>query len=163
MNRMKGVFLLLGTNLGDKRQNLEKALVKINKEAGIIINKSSIYETEAWGFKNQPSFLNMVAEIDTNLRPEQLLIKINAIEKELGRIRFERWKERSIDIDILYYNDEVLETPVLQIPHPGIPNRKFTLVPLCELIPGYLHPSLNQTQQKLLEICNDELVVKKVS
>lgn len=162
MNRIKGVYLLLGTNLGNKKENLEKALQLIDSRAGTVVSRSSFYETAAWGYKDQPSFFNMVAEISTHLSPQLLLTEINAIEKEMGRIRYEKWKERTIDIDILYYNGIILDMPELIIPHPGIPLRRFTLVPLVETAPDFIHPSLHMTQKELLEVCPDQLEVKKI-
>jgi len=157
-----GIYLLLGTNLGDKKYNLSQAKALINKQVGVIINQSNTYETAAWGITEQPSFLNAVIEIKSELTPEQMLLKINEIEAEMGRVRKEKWGERLIDIDILYYQHQIHTSDELQIPHPGIPYRRFTLIPLVELNAEFIHPVLNKTNQQLLEQCEDSLEVKKV-
>ena len=159
---MKGKYLILGTNLGDKMQNLKTAIILIEKEIGDINAISSIYETEAWGYKEQPTFLNQVIRLDSDLNPFQLLNKILRIEKEMGRKRFQKWHERLIDIDILFYDDLVINTENLVVPHPEIPNRLFTLVPLCELSKNEIHPSLNKSMLHLLKETTDPLGVKKV-
>jgi 2-amino-4-hydroxy-6-hydroxymethyldihydropteridine diphosphokinase len=155
-------YLLLGSNLGNKQQNLEQARILISSHAGNIIRQSAVYQTLAWGNTDQPAFLNQVIEIQTDLSPQMLLQKINEIEKELGRERRIRWESRLIDIDILYFNDLVLETELLIIPHPQIAFRRFTLVPLSEIAPEYIHPVLQQTNTELLQNCPDRLDVSRV-
>ncbi len=157
-----GIYLLLGTNLGDKKSNLMKAKVLINKQLGTIVNQSHTYETAAWGITDQASFLNEIIEIKSKLTPKQMLSKINEIEKELGRVRKVKWGERLIDIDILYFQHQVHSSDNLKIPHPGIPDRRFTLIPLVELNADFNHPVLNKTNQQLLDQCRDTLQVKKV-
>lgn len=157
-----GIYLLLGTNLGDKKSNLLKAKALINRQLGTIINQSYTYETAAWGITDQASFLNEVVEIKSILTPKQMLSKINEIEKEMGRVRQVKWGERLIDIDILYFQHQVHSTDNLKIPHPGIPDRRFTLIPLVELNAAFNHPLLNKTNQQLLDQCKDSLQVKKV-
>lgn len=157
-----GKYLLLGTNLGDKKANLSKARGFITILIGYIINASSIYETAAWGKTDQPSFLNQVVQVSSDLSAFQVLEKITEIEIHLGRERIEKWGERIIDIDILYYDDKVISNENLQIPHPGIPNRKFTLIPLVEISANFIHPILKVTNQQLLDRCQDELKVKKL-
>jgi 2-amino-4-hydroxy-6-hydroxymethyldihydropteridine diphosphokinase len=152
-------YLLLGTNLGNKKQNLHEAAVRLSGLAGQILNSSSIYETLPWGVTNQPSYWNQVLLLQSTLLPQELLQVINNIEKELGRERRIRWEARIIDIDILYYNDWKIETDKLSIPHPRIASRKFTLVPLAEIAPQFLHPVLGATNQALLEACTDTLSV----
>ena len=154
-------YLLLGSNLGKREEILENAVNSIKKTIGNVSKNSSIYETLAWGIEDQPAFLNQVIKIETTINPHQLLTAINKIEKELGRIRHEKWGERLIDIDILYYDDSVLDTQPLTIPHPEIANRKFTLVPLAEIAPEFFHPVLAKTQTELLKECKDGLEVKK--
>jgi len=154
-------YLLLGSNLGNRAQVLEKATSSINSKLGSVVKASSIYETSAWGIEDQPPFLNQVIQIETQLTPHQLLTEINLIEKQLGRVRHEKWGERLIDIDILYYNTSIIHTRELKIPHPQIINRRFTLAPLAEVAPNYIHPMLEKTQQQLLAECKDELEVKK--
>jgi 2-amino-4-hydroxy-6-hydroxymethyldihydropteridine diphosphokinase len=159
---MKGKYLLLGTNLGDRKKNLSSACASIEKYLGKIIRKSSIYESDAWGFHDQPYFYNQVVKIKTILSPEELLKRISHIEKNMGRIRQEKWKERLIDIDILYYDNKIINDVQLVIPHPEIQNRKFTLVPLCEISPHELHPVFKKTNLQLLEGLTDPLGVKKI-
>lgn len=162
MKAIEGIYLLLGTNLGKKKENLEKALQHISKHIGPIEKTSSLYASEAWGETEQPSFLNQVVTVDTSLLPEELLHHIQAIEQEMGRVRYRKWGERIIDIDILYYFNEIIQTKQLQVPHPGIPNRRFTLVPLCEMDAEAIHPTLHKTHQELLNECTDPLKVQKL-
>jgi 2-amino-4-hydroxy-6-hydroxymethyldihydropteridine diphosphokinase len=159
---MKGKYLLLGTNLGNRRKNILDAKNAIASRIGRIKKCSSLYRTKAWGFENQPDFLNLVIEVDTDLDPYNLLAEIEQIEKSMGRIRFEKWKERLIDIDILYYDNLVLDKPDLKIPHPQIPNRRFTLVPLCEIAPDSVHPGILKTNYELLKDTPDNLTVEKI-
>ncbi len=155
------VFLLLGSNLGNRFEVLLKAQKEISSSVGTVVNESSIYETLAWGIENQPDFLNQVLLVETHLSPQELLVAINEIEQDLGRVRHQKWGERLIDIDILYYENQIINTNNLIIPHPEIINRKFTLVPLVEIAPDFVHPGLGNTQEELLKVCSDELEVKK--
>lgn len=158
---MTGIFLLLGTNLGDRHRNLLRAK-DLLLEAGIdILASSSVYETQPWGKEDQPWFLNVLLEVRTSFTPEVLLLKCQDVEEELGRTRYEKWGERIIDVDILYYNDQVINTRKLNIPHPEIPNRKFTLLPLVELAAFVNHPVLDTNHMSLLAACEDPLEVKK--
>lgn len=152
---MDQVFLLLGSNLGERLAILQKAKVSIRLHAGEILAASSVYQTAPWGITDQPGFLNQVLEISTELSPEKLLAAISEIEKELGRIRHEKWGPRSIDIDILYYSASIVVTSTLKIPHPGIADRRFTLIPLVEIAPDYIHPVFNISNQELLYRCQD--------
>jgi 2-amino-4-hydroxy-6-hydroxymethyldihydropteridine diphosphokinase len=156
---MKGIFLLLGSNLGDREEVLHKAIETLKSNKIQVIEKSFIYETAAWGIRNQQAFLNQIVEIETSLTPPELLQLILNIELQLGRVRQRKWGERIIDIDILYYHNYVCEEKDLQIPHPGIPDRKFTLIPLVEMCPDQIHPVLKRSQKQLLESCKDELEV----
>lgn len=154
--------LLLGTNLGDRISNLTKAESSINKNCGTIVQSSSIYETAAWGFINQPNFLNKIIEINTTLNATALLSSILDIEEQLGRKRTIKMGPRVIDIDILFMeNFNSTSTPNLTIPHPAIAQRRFVLIPLVELMPNYIHPTIKKTMQQLLQECTDELSVKK--
>src|ERR1044071_8642758 len=148
------MFLLLGSNLGDRLANLDEA----KRQLGNIVATSSVYETAAWGNTNQGSFLNQVVQINAKLYPEDLLKKIQDIEIGMGRRRVEKWGPRIIDIDILFYKDLVINTPDLVIPHPEIQNRRFTLIPLLELT-NMVHPVLKKTISELLDECNDLLPV----
>ncbi len=158
---MKGIFLLLGTNLGDRHRNLQRAKDLLLKAGIDILASSSIYETQPWGKEDQPWFLNVLLEVRTTFTPEVLLLKCQDVEEELGRTRFEKWGERIIDVDILYYDDIVINTRKLAIPHPEIQNRKFTLLPLVELAAFVNHPVLEQNHMALLAACEDPLEVKK--
>lgn len=157
---MKGVYLLLGSNLGDSRAMLTKAAKHIENRIGAIIKTSSLYRTKAWGIENQPDFLNQVLEVDTLLDPELLLQCISDIERLLGRIRYQKWQSRIIDIDILYYGHEIVELPHLTIPHPENQNRNFVLAPMAEIAPDFIHPKLGISQKQLLENSPDILEIE---
>lgn len=146
-------FLLLGSNLGNRLSNINSGIQQVSKYASVV-QTSSIYNTMPWGIRNQPDFLNQVIEIETDLNPETLLLQISEIEKSFQHAKIEKWGARYLDIDILLYNNIILEGK-LTIPHPEIPNRKFTLVPLCEIAPGLVHPIFNKTVAELLKECRD--------
>jgi len=156
---MTGIYLLLGTNLGNRFANLQRAKEILTSHVIIVKRESKIYETAAWGVSEQPSFLNQVIEVDTGKSPERTLKICQMIEDQMGRIRTEKWGARLIDIDILYFNSHEYSTEQLTIPHPEIPNRRFTLIPMAELAPNMIHPSLNKTQEELLVACQDSLEV----
>ncbi|MEQ8473583.1 MAG: 2-amino-4-hydroxy-6-hydroxymethyldihydropteridine diphosphokinase [Marinoscillum sp.] len=158
---MKGIFLLLGTNLGDRLQNLKQAAQILEAHEMFITDYSSIYESAPWGEVNQPWFLNMVLRIDTIHNPQQLLQCCLDTEIQMGRKRHKKWGERIIDIDVLYYDNVMMDDVALTLPHPGIPIRRFTLMPLTEIAPNESHPILNQTNEELLGICPDELECRK--
>ena len=161
-NRMKSImFLLLGSNLGDRKTNLTVARNEIELAVGAIIKTSSLYQTAAWGKTDQPDFLNQAIEVETLLPPEEALHQILKIEIALGRKRKEKWGERIIDIDILLYRDLITTSPQLTIPHPQLPSRRFALVPLTEIAADFVHPGLQKTIRELLEICPDQLEVDK--
>lgn len=159
---MAKVFLGLGSNLGDRKRNITDALNLLAKLSQTeLIRCSSIYETEPWGVREQPSFLNCVCEIETKLKPEELLNFIMDIEKKLGRKRTkERYGPRVIDIDILLYEDIVESRENWEIPHPAMHLRRFVLVPLCEIASNFLHPRIKKTVRQLLDECSDALEVK---
>lgn len=123
---------------------------------------SSLYETAAWGIEEQPSFLNQVIAIKTKFEALELLQLVLHIEKLAGRQRDIKWGQRTLDIDILLFNNEIINTPQLTVPHPFLPERRFTLTPLCEIAPHIIHPVLQKTIQQLLEECPDTLGVKKL-
>jgi len=156
---MEGIFLLLGSNLGNRSEVLEKTIRTLESSGIQVEKKSSVYETAAWGKTDQQAFLNQVLQIETHLEARQLLDLILDIELELGRIRKVKWGERLIDIDILYYHDTICKENDLQIPHPGIPHRRFTLVPLVEISPSFIHPEHEKSQNELLANCEDNLEV----
>ena len=154
---MSDIYLLLGTNLGDREKNLQIAKEQLTAHQLTIKKESSIYETAAWGVENQPSFLNQVVTVDSDKNPERVLIIINIIEGLMGRIRNLKWAQRLIDIDILYYGNSVIDKPKLKVPHAEIQNRRFTLTPLVELAPNFKHPISGKTQLEMLEECQDKL------
>ncbi|NEM98369.1 2-amino-4-hydroxy-6-hydroxymethyldihydropteridine diphosphokinase [Pontibacter burrus] len=160
---MPKLYLLLGGNLGNRTLYLQQARETIATQVGPIVQASGIYETAAWGKTDQPSFLNQVLEVETQLGPEQVLQTINLIEHELGRERLEHWGSRVIDIDILFYDDLVQQTQRLTIPHPQLHLRRFTLQPLQEIAPNLVHPMLQQTISELLIRCPDDLEVNPYS
>ena len=159
---MKIVFLGIGTNMGTRESNLDHALEKIEEYIGPVIKSSSIYETEPWGFRAKGEFLNIVVKVQTELDPHILLEKIFNIEKFLGRVRKKkRYESRLIDIDILLYDDIIIHEPDLKIPHPLMHERKFVLIPMCEIASELIHPVIKKSFSSLLEICEDTGVVNK--
>ena len=161
--RMKhNVYLLLGCNLGDCLHNLLIARQKISRQVGTIITNSAIYRSAAWGKTDQPDFYNQVVKVTTSGTPDDALAKIQKIEAEMGRSRLEKWGSRIIDIDLLFWDDLILNEPQLKIPHPGIQDRRFTLVPLADIEPGLNHPVLGKTMIQLLQECTDPLWVEKL-
>ena len=159
---MNAAYLLIGGNIGKRELNLERARNLIGEECGELKSLSSIYETAAWGKTDQPMFLNQVLEIITALKPMQLLQQILNIENQMGRTRHEKFGPRIIDIDILFYNDERFNYPLLTIPHPALQYRRFVLTPMNEIAPEFVHPVLKKTIAELLEECPDDLPVKKL-
>jgi 2-amino-4-hydroxy-6-hydroxymethyldihydropteridine diphosphokinase len=156
---MNNVYLLIGGNLDDRVKNLSNSIDWIEKEVGPILKKSSIYETAAWGVTEQPSFLNQVLFVSTKLSAEDVLKTILSIEEKMGRKRVEKMGPRTIDIDILFYNDEIISFPNLSVPHPHIANRRFVLEPLAEIAPALVHPVLQKKTIELLKDCPDTLEV----
>jgi 2-amino-4-hydroxy-6-hydroxymethyldihydropteridine diphosphokinase len=160
---MNTAYLLIGGNLGNRKENFSRAISLINEQCGSLTKSSSIYETEAWGRTDQPSFLNQAFEIVTDLNARQLMRKILKIEKIMGRVRKEKLGPRTIDIDILLFENEIHDLRFLKIPHPELQNRRFVLVPLAEINPGLQHPVLKKSIAQLLEECPDNLDVKKIA
>ena len=150
------VYLLLGSNLGDSANHLRGALRCVEEDIGEVVQASRVYKSKAWGKTDQPDFLNQVVMVDTKLSPYDVLARCLKIENDLGRVRFERWGARAIDIDILYFNQDVVHTKLLKIPHPELHNRRFTLVPLNEIAGDFIHPVLNKSQAELLQSCPDD-------
>ncbi len=159
---MNTVYLMTGGNIGDRLQYLNNASVEIERLAGKIVAKSSIYETEAWGYINQQPFLNQVLKIETELQPSKLLQTLLEIELQSGRERKIKMGPRTIDIDILFYNNEIITTPTLTIPHSQIQNRRFVLTPLNEIAANLIHPVLQKNIAELLNECMDKLQVNKI-
>lgn len=160
---MNKAYLILGGNKGNRLQNLEQALQLITEQAGVITEKSDIFATGAWGNTNQPDFLNQALFLQTSLTAVNLLRKLLSIEQLMGRERKDqKWMERTIDIDILFYNDDIINTTDLKIPHPFIQERKFVLVPMAQLAPTLVHPVLKKNIETLLSECPDQLQVTKL-
>ena len=153
------IYILLGSNIGDRAAYLAEARKRI-QEILPTQRVSGIYESAPWGNEQQDSFLNQVLEADPlALSPEELLEACQGIEQAMGRERKTFWGARNIDIDLLYLGQLQYQSPTLQIPHPYIAQRRFTLLPLCELIADFVHPVLQKTQSRLLEECSDALAV----
>ncbi len=159
---MNQTYLITGGNLGDRKKNLEQAANYIEEKVGHIRKSSAIYETAAWGNTDQPSFYNQVHLVETELAPEDLMISILSIEQEMGRIRTEKNAARIIDIDILFFNNEIINTESVVVPHKEIPNRKFVLKPLVELAAGFIHPLSHKTIAQLDAETTDQLEVRLV-
>jgi 2-amino-4-hydroxy-6-hydroxymethyldihydropteridine diphosphokinase len=153
---MNRIFLSLGSNLGDRSQNLKKGIGLLEQMAGKPVAISAIYETEPWGCDSEQNFYNQVIELFTPLSPLPLLYAIHEIEKKCGRDRSgPRFAPRTLDIDILFYGDSVIDIPELVVPHPNLQERQFVLVPLTEIAPHMVHPILNQDMEQLLLACGD--------
>jgi 2-amino-4-hydroxy-6-hydroxymethyldihydropteridine diphosphokinase len=157
---MNNVYLLIGGNMGDRLENLKTCTTHIQQEVGLITKTSSIYETAAWGVTDQPSFLNQVLVVSTHLRAEEVLKTVLAIEENMGRKRLQKMGPRTIDIDILFYNNDIISLPNLIIPHPHIDSRRFVLEPLAEIAASFVHPVLHKSIAELLKACPDTLEVK---
>lgn len=162
---MHKCFLLLGSNLGEKDKILKRAMAAIKGKIGEIVLKSSFYQTEPWGFESSENFINIVNKVNTRKTPEEILMSIHEIEADLGRIRENSsgYQSRTIDIDILFYNDEIIDYKDLTIPHPRLHLRSFTLKPLAEIAPDFIHPLLGKSIRDLLASCDDDSVVKLMS
>jgi 2-amino-4-hydroxy-6-hydroxymethyldihydropteridine diphosphokinase len=152
---MNRAVILLGTNTGHLMENLESARNKINEYCGRILKSSLIYRTEPWGNIDQDYFLNQVIEIETTFSADNLLLRLLSIENRMGRERNLKWEPRVIDLDILYYNTEVFKKEGLKIPHPHLHERRFALVPLAEILPGFIHPVLGKTSIDMLREVSD--------
>jgi 2-amino-4-hydroxy-6-hydroxymethyldihydropteridine diphosphokinase len=158
------LYILLGGNLGDKQLIFSEARAMLSQQVGTITNQSAIYETEPWGFESTDIFWNQAIEMSTDLSPEEVLQQTKQIEQALGRIRkANQYDSRTIDIDILFYGDQIIELKNLIVPHPRIQERKFALAPLSEINPELIHPIFLKNIQQLLEECTDPLKVEKVT
>jgi 2-amino-4-hydroxy-6-hydroxymethyldihydropteridine diphosphokinase len=149
---MPTVYIGIGSNLGSREQNCLKAIALLTENNITVTKQSSMHETEPWGVKDQPGFINMAVEAETDFTPERLLEILKDIEKEIGRKETHRWGPRTIDLDILLYNDLVINTPGLTIPHNLMHEREFVLRPLSEIAPDKVHPVMGKPIKELLLI-----------
>lgn len=162
---METCYILFGSNMGDKNQVFAQACQLINNRCGRIEKVSEAYESEPWGFEADEWFLNRVIVLETELDPECLLTELLEIERELGRVRHsdrQGYASRTADLDILYFGDRIINTDTLTVPHPRLHLRRFALEPLCEVIPDFVHPTLQMTQVELLQRCPDDSVVRVI-
>ena len=152
------VFVLLGSNLGDRELLVNQACKMLEERCGEIVAKSRLYESEPWGFQAEHWFLNQVVEIRTSLSPDVLMQTLLTIEKELGRDRsmpHQGYVSRPMDLDILYYGKDIIDTEMVTAPHPRLHQRRFTLLPLCDIAPDFVHPRLKKSNLQLLDECQD--------
>lgn len=159
---LQQAYISLGGNLGNTVEIFEQALQEIERLAGILQKKSSLYQTAAWGNTQQPDFLNQVILIQTTLSPNKLLDTLLTIELKFGRERKEHWGPRTLDLDLLFLDDRILNKEHLTLPHPRIAERKFILIPLEEIAADWLHPVEQKTIQQLVIECKDDSEVKKL-
>ncbi|MEQ9064114.1 MAG: 2-amino-4-hydroxy-6-hydroxymethyldihydropteridine diphosphokinase [Vicingaceae bacterium] len=150
------IYLSLGSNLGDRLENLQRATVAIGKSMGNVIHVSSVFESAPWGVDNQADYLNLALMLHSDLEIDSLMSEIQKIERALGRDRKEKWGPRTVDIDILLVGDQAIKKEGISIPHPEMINRRFVLQPLSEIAPKAIHPVENQTVEQLLDKCPDK-------
>jgi len=158
---MNIVFLQLGSNLGDRELLLKDSITEIEDRVGNILECSKLYESTPWRVEGQENYLNQILKVKTTLLADDVLLTVLDIEKQLGRVRIEKWGERLIDIDIIFYNDSIIETPELCVPHKHLHERMFVLTPLHNIAPEMVHPKYNKTIEELLKICKDTELVKE--
>lgn len=164
MNDSETVFVLVGSNVGDREMLVNQAVMRVADICGKVVAKSAVYESEPWGFKCEQWFLNQVVKIETMLGPDELMKRLLAIELELGRDRVtphEGYASRTMDLDILYFGSQIIETEYVTAPHPRLHQRRFALMPLCDVAPDFVHPKLKKSNAELLEFCKDDSLVKK--
>lgn len=150
-------YVIGGGNMGDTTVGLREVLAMLGLRAGKVLRTSGLYQTEPWGFTAEQPFLNQVIELQTQLSPHNLLSVLQELERILGRVRNPgtEYISRTIDLDILLYDQQIVESPSLSIPHPLMQERMFVLTPLCDLIPGYIHPILKESVEELRKKCTD--------
>lgn len=152
-------FILLGSNLGEREMLMKTAMDMIGKRCGELVSCSEIYESEPWGFDSDNNFLNQIISIRTELNPHDLLKELLSIEADLGRQRksdIHTYESRPMDLDILYYDDLIIDDDDLILPHPRLHRRRFTLLPLCDIAPDFIHPLFKKSNKVLLEECEDD-------
>ena len=158
---MEKVYLCLGGNIGDTRNYLQNAVAMIGRRIGRIVSQSAIYQSEPWGFNAEQMFLNQVVVAETELEPHAVLELCLQIEAELGRTRSGNgYEPRTIDIDIVFFGNRIIDQPDLQVPHPLMHRRNFVLRPLCDVAADFVHPVFGLTVKQLAAICDDKAVVK---
>ncbi|WP_405247387.1 2-amino-4-hydroxy-6-hydroxymethyldihydropteridine diphosphokinase [Cellulophaga sp. Asnod2-G02] len=164
MNNPKIIYLSLGSNLGNKLYNLQSAIFKISEDISAVATISNVYESPSWGFESE-DFYNCCIAIQSNMLPELMLQKIHVIEKSLGRVRnnTEGYAARSIDIDILYYDYDIINSGTLTLPHPALQDRKFVLKPLSDIAPQFYHPIFNKDTRNMIQMCRDKSTVTKTN
>ena len=155
------VYVLLGGNLGNTQQIFKRAIEFITIKVGTVLDSSGLYESEPWGFETHNQFLNQVLKIETSLSAPQVMHELLNIEQMLGRLRGAgaQYESRHIDLDVLFFNNDVFDSADLTVPHPRLHLRRFTLLPLSEIAPELPHPTLQKTIKQLLEECEDDLDV----
>ena len=154
----ESVFILIGSNLGERELLVTQACRMMGERCGELVAKSRLYESEPWGFEAEHWFLNQVVEVKTTMQPDELMKTLLSIERELGRDRsvpHEGYVSRPMDLDILYYGEKIVDTEMVKAPHPRLHERRFTLLPLCDVAPDLVHPVLKKTNRQLLELCRD--------
>ncbi len=162
-SNLSKTYLHLGSNIGNRQKYLYDAKQLIINRIGSIILESKIYETQAWGVENQANFLNQACLVQTPHTAEKVLQEISKIEKQLGRTRQQKWHSRTIDVDILFYENHIINLPHLKIPHPLLHQRNFVLIPMLEIAPDLIHPTLQKDIGELYKACKDEQTVWKFS
>ncbi len=157
------VYILLGSNLGNRQRYLDEAISGIEKNIAPLEQRSSVYQTASWGNTDQPEYLNQVVLFKSDIPAPDLLHRLLEIERKLGRERNEKWGARTIDIDMLFYGEEVIRIPGLSVPHPHLHERRFVLAPLAEIAPEWIHPVFKQSIKQILGNLKDNLLVQKIT
>lgn len=157
------VYLCIGGNLGDREANLEETRMFIEFNMGDILEESPVYESEAWGMENSPAFLNQIIKLETELSPEDLLSEITELEEFYGRERVDGvYQPREMDVDIIFFDDLIIGTEQLNVPHPRMHLRKFVLMPLSDIAPDLIHPVLKKSVRELLSVCEDQSAITRL-
>jgi 2-amino-4-hydroxy-6-hydroxymethyldihydropteridine diphosphokinase len=159
---MNYAYLITGGNIGNAKQQLAEAAHLLGQHCGHVIDQSALYETAPWGMADQENFLNQVLVIETGLSAQEVMKVIGTIEQQMGRKRKEKNGPRVIDVDILFFNHQIINEPGLTVPHPHMRERRFVLEPLNEVAPAFIHPVFYKTVRQMLDECSDELKVKKL-